>query len=123
MSLGVEKGMEPIVDIRVVGVGGGGSNVVNHMMALGANGVEFIAVNTDRQALNASTADHKVQIGAGVTAGQGAGSDPEIGLRSAEESRVQLANEIRGADILFITAGMGGGTGTGAAPILATIAR
>ena len=123
MSLGVEKGMEPIVDIRVVGVGGGGSNVVNHMMALGANGVEFIAVNTDRQALNASTADHKVQIGAGVTAGQGAGSDPEIGLRSAEESRVQLANEIRGADILFITAGMGGGTGTGAAPTVAELAR
>jgi len=123
MSLGVEKGVEPIVDIRVAGVGGGGSNVVNHMMSLGANGVDFIAVNTDKQALNASTANHKVQIGAGITSGQGAGSDPDIGLRSAEESRVQLANEIRGADILFITAGMGGGTGTGAAPVLATIAR
>ena len=123
MSLGVEKGIEPIVDIRVAGVGGAGGNVVNHMMALGANGVDFIAVNTDRQALNASSANHKVQIGAGVTAGQGAGSDPDKGLRSAEESRVQLANEIRGADILFITAGMGGGTGTGASPILASIAR
>ena len=123
MSLGVEKGIEPIVDIRVAGVGGAGGNVVNHMMALGANGVDFIAVNTDRQALNASTANHKVQIGAGITSGQGAGSDPDIGLRAAEESRVQLANEIRGADILFITAGMGGGTGTGAAPILANIAR
>ena len=123
MSLGVEKGIEPIVDIRVAGVGGAGGNVVNHMMALGANGVDFIAVNTDRQALNASTANHKVQIGAGITSGQGAGSDPDIGLRAAEESRVQLANEIRGADILFITAGMGGGTGTGASPILASIAR
>ena len=123
MSLGVEKGVEPIVDIRVAGVGGGGSNVVNHMMALGANGVDFIVVNTDKQALNASTANHKVQIGAGITSGQGAGSDPDIGLRAAEESRVQLANEIRGADILFITAGMGGGTGTGAAPVVANIAR
>ena len=94
MSLGVEKGIEPIVDIRVAGVGGAGGNVVNHMMAQGANGVDFIAVNTDRQALNASTANHKVQIGAGITSGQGAGSDPDIG-----------------------------GTGTGASPILASIAR
>jgi len=123
MSLGVEKGVEPIVDIRVAGVGGGGGNVVNHMMAIGANGVDFISVNTDRQALNASTANHKVQIGAGVTEGQGAGANPDVGLRAAEESRIQLANEIRGADILFITAGMGGGTGTGAAPVLASIAK
>ena len=91
MSLGVEKGVEPIVDIRVAGVGGGGSNVVNHMMALGANGVDFIVVNTDKQALNASTANHKVQIGAGITSGQGAGSDPDIGLRAAEESRVRFS--------------------------------
>ena len=123
MSLGVEKGVVPIVDIRVAGVGGAGGNVVNHMMSLGANGVDFIAVNTDKQALNASSANHKVQIGAGITSGQGAGADPDKGLQAAEESRVQLANEIRGADILFITAGMGGGTGTGAAPILASIAR
>ncbi len=123
MSLGVEKGIEPIVDIRVAGVGGAGGNVVNHMMSLGANGVDFIAVNTDKQALNASKANHKVQIGAGITSGQGAGADPDKGSDAAEESRVQLANEIRGADILFITAGMGGGTGTGAAPILAGIAK
>ena len=123
MSLGVENGVEPIVDIRVAGVGGAGSNVVNHMISLGANGVSFVAINTDRQALNTSNAEHRVQIGAQITEGQGAGANPDIGQKAAEESRNQLANEIRGADILFITAGMGGGTGTGAAPVVASIAK
>ncbi len=109
--------------IKVVGCGGGGANAVNRMIEAGLKGVEFIAVNTDRQALNASKADTKVQIGEKLTKGLGAGAVPEIGKRAAEESREELASHLKGADLVFVTAGMGGGTGTGAAPVVADIAR
>ncbi len=109
--------------IRVVGVGGGGSNAVNRMIEEGVQGVEFIAINTDVQVLALSKAEKKVQIGARTTGGLGAGSYPEIGKKSAEESKDELRKVIEGADLLFITAGMGGGTGTGASPIIASIAK
>ncbi|BDG60750.1 cell division protein FtsZ [Caldinitratiruptor microaerophilus] len=109
--------------IKVVGVGGGGSNAVNRMIASGLKGVEFIALNTDAQALSQSQAPSKIQIGAKLTKGLGAGANPEIGEKAAEESRDQLAEALKGADMVFITAGMGGGTGTGAAPIVAEIAK
>jgi cell division protein FtsZ len=109
--------------IRVVGVGGGGSNAVNRMIEEGVQGVEFIAVNTDVQVLALSRAEKKVQIGARTTGGLGAGSYPEIGKKSAEESKDELRKVIEGTDLLFITAGMGGGTGTGASPIIASIAK
>ena len=109
--------------MKVVGVGGAGNNVVNRMVKSGTQGVEFIAVNTDKQALSVSNADQKIQIGEKMTHGQGAGSDPEIGKRSAEESRNDIAKALENADMVFITAGMGGGTGTGAAPIVADLAR
>ncbi len=109
--------------IKVIGVGGGGNNVVNRMIASGVRGVEFIAVNTDKQHLNCSSATVKIQIGEKLTSGLGAGSDPEIGRKSAEESRAQIARIIENAHMVFITAGMGGGTGTGAAPIVADVAR
>ena len=111
------------VQIKVVGVGGGGGNAVDRMVTMGAKGMEFISVNTDRQALNRSKATQKIQIGEKVTHGKGAGSKPEVGEKSAEESRDAIAGAIRGSDMVFITAGMGGGTGTGAAPIVAEIAR
>ena len=123
MDFKAETGPENVVTIKVVGVGGAGNNVVNRMVKDGTQGVEFIAVNTDRQALAVSNADQKLQIGEKMTHGQGAGSDPEIGKRSAEESRNNIAKAIEEADMVFITAGMGGGTGTGAAPIVAGIAR
>jgi cell division protein FtsZ len=110
-------------EIRVVGVGGGGNNAVNRMIDAQLQGVRFVAINTDKQDLDASKADLKVQIGEGVTRGLGAGSRPEIGEQSAIESKEKLKEFIEGADMLFITAGMGGGTGTGAAPIVAEIAR
>ena len=116
-------GPENVVNIKVIGIGGAGNNVVNRMVKAGTQGVEFIAVNTDKQALAISNADQKVQIGEKTTRGQGAGSDPEVGKRSAEESRNNIAKVIENADMAFITAGMGGGTGTGAAPIVAEIAR
>ena len=116
-------GPENVVNIKVIGIGGAGNNVVNRMVKAGTQGVEFIAVNTDKQALAVSNADQKVQIGEKTTRGQGAGSDPEVGKRSAEESRNNIAKVIENADMAFITAGMGGGTGTGAAPIVAEIAR
>ena len=116
-------GPENVVNIKVIGVGGAGNNVVNRMVKAGTQGVEFIAINTDKQALAVSNADQKIQIGEKMTRGQGAGSDPEIGKRSAEESRNNIAKAIENADMVFITAGMGGGTGTGAAPIVAEIAR
>ncbi len=109
--------------IRVIGVGGGGNNAVNRMIDAQLQGVRFVAINTDKQDLDASKADLKVQIGEGVTRGLGAGSRPEIGEQSAIESKEKLKEFIEGADMLFITAGMGGGTGTGAAPIIAEIAR
>ena len=109
--------------IKVVGVGGAGTNAVNRMVDSGLRGVEFIAVNTDKQALALSKANNKVQIGEKLTKGLGAGANPEIGKRAAEESREELAEILKGADLVFVTCGMGGGTGTGAAPIIAEIAR
>ena len=109
--------------IKVIGVGGAGNNVVNRMVKSGVKGVEFIAVNTDRQALEISAASYKIQIGEKLTAGKGAGSDPEMGRKSAEESRAMISKALEGTDMVFITAGMGGGTGTGAAPIVADIAK
>jgi cell division protein FtsZ len=108
--------------IKVVGVGGGGSNAVNRMVEAGIGGVEFIVVNTDAQALLMCDADVKIHIGAKVTRGLGAGANPEIGRAAAEESRDELKEALKGADMIFVTAGEGGGTGTGAAPILAEIA-
>ena len=116
-------GPENVVNIKVIGVGGAGNNVVNRLVKNGTQGVEFIAINTDKQALAVSNADQKLQIGEKITRGQGAGSDPDIGKRSAEESRNNIAKAIENADMAFITAGMGGGTGTGAAPVVAEIAR
>ncbi|MCR4441119.1 MAG: cell division protein FtsZ [Peptococcaceae bacterium] len=109
--------------IKVIGVGGGGSNAVNRMIESGLKGVDFIAVNTDVQALYLSKAEHKIQIGAKLTRGLGAGANPEVGLKAAEESRDELAGILKGADMVFITAGMGGGTGTGATPVIAGIAK
>ncbi|MDA8330675.1 MAG: cell division protein FtsZ [Candidatus Dormibacteraeota bacterium] len=109
--------------IKVIGVGGGGSNAVNRMIRAKLRGVDFIAVNTDRQALDASEAPTKVHIGRKVTRGLGAGGDPEVGENAAEESRDELATILHDSDMVFVTAGMGGGTGTGAAPIIAEIAR
>ena len=123
MAFSVESGPENVVTIKVVGVGGAGNNVVNRMVGSGTKGVEFIAINTDKQALSISSADQKIQIGEKLTMGQGAGSDPEVGKRSAEENRNNIAKSFEDADMVFITAGMGGGTGTGAAPIIADIAR
>ena len=123
MAFGMETGQESVVKIKVIGVGGGGNNVVNRMVRSGATGVDFVAVNTDKQALNISSATYKIQIGEKLTHGQGAGSDPEVGRKSAEERRAQISKAIEDADMVFITAGMGGGTGTGGAPIVAEIAR
>ncbi|MDO4829408.1 MAG: cell division protein FtsZ, partial [Clostridia bacterium] len=109
--------------IKVVGVGGAGTNAVNRMVDSGLRGVEFIAVNTDKQALQLSKATNKVQIGEKLTKGLGAGANPDVGKRAAEESREELAEIMKGADLVFVTCGMGGGTGTGAAPIIAEIAR
>ena len=123
MAFGLETGVENVVNIKVVGVGGGGNNVVNRMVRSGAQGVDFIAVNTDKQALNASSANYKLQIGEKLTGGKGAGSNPEIGRKAAEESRNQISKALEETDMVFVTAGMGGGTGTGAAPVVAEIAR
>ncbi len=109
--------------IKVIGVGGGGNNAVDRMIEKGLEGVEFITVNTDHQALARSGAPTKIQIGEKMTRGLGAGANPEIGTKSAEESREEILSAIKGADMLFITAGMGGGTGTGAAPVIASIAK
>mgnify|MGYP000920424827 CR=1 FL=1 len=115
--------VEEFAAIKVVGVGGGGNNAVNRMVDCGVRGIEFIAVNTDRQALNSSKADFKLQIGEKLTRGLGAGANPEIGMKAAEENRNEITESLKGADMVFITAGMGGGTGTGAAPIVAEIAK
>ncbi|MBP3539581.1 MAG: cell division protein FtsZ, partial [Oscillospiraceae bacterium] len=123
MDFKADNGPENVVTIKVIGVGGAGNNVVNRMVKAGTQGVEFIAINTDKQALAISNANQKIQIGEKMTRGQGAGSDPDVGKRSAEESRNNIAKAIEDADMVFITAGMGGGTGTGAAPIVAEIAR
>ena len=123
MDFKAETGPENVVTLKVIGVGGAGNNVVNRMVKSGTQGVEFIAINTDKQALSVSNADQKIQIGEKMTHGQGAGSDPDIGKRSAEESRNDIAKALENADMVFITAGMGGGTGTGAAPTVAELAR
>ena len=116
-------GPDNVVNIKVIGVGGGGNNAVNRMVSTGVTGVEFIAINTDKPVLSKSLADVKVPIGEKITKGQGAGADPEVGRKAAEESRNDIAKALEGADAVFITCGMGGGTGTGAAPIVAEIAR
>ena len=123
MAFGLDVGPENVVNIKVIGVGGGGNNVVNRMVQTGAKGVEFVAVNTDKQVLSRSGATYKIQIGEKLTHGQGAGSNPEIGRKSAEENRAQIAKALEETDMVFITAGMGGGTGTGAAPVVADVAR
>ena len=123
MAFGLDTGPDNVVTIKVIGVGGGGNNVVNRMVKSGTKGVDFIAVNTDKQALAISSATFKIQIGEKLTGGQGAGSDPEVGRKSAEESRSAVSKALEDADMVFITAGMGGGTGTGAAPIVADIAK
>lgn len=114
---------EGVVNIKVIGTGGGGCNAVNRMIANGTKGVEFIAVNTDRPVIDISRADKKIQIGAKLTKGQGAGSNPKIGEDSALESREDIEEMLRGTDMVFIAAGMGGGTGTGSAPVIAQIAK
>ncbi len=115
--------LDSLATIKVIGVGGGGNNAVNRMIEHGVQGVEFIAVNTDAQALNLSKAEIKMQIGGKLTRGLGAGANPEVGKKAAEESKEQIEEALRGADMVFVTAGMGGGTGTGAAPVIAQIAR
>lgn len=115
--------VEEFAKIKVIGVGGGGNNAVNRMIDHGVRGVDFIALNTDRQSLFASKAENKIQLGEKITKGLGAGANPDIGARSAEENREEIHDALVGADMIFITAGMGGGTGTGAAPIVAEIAK
>ncbi len=109
--------------LKVVGVGGGGCNAIESMIARGLTGVEYIAVNTDAQVLNSSSANHKIQCGAGITRGLGAGADPNVGKKSIEEDRERIADALAGSDMVFVTAGMGGGTGTGGAPVVASIAK
>lgn len=118
-----DTSIDQLANIKVIGVGGGGNNAVNRMIEHGVQGVDFIAVNTDAQALNLSKAEYKLQIGNKLTRGLGAGANPEVGKKAAEESREQIEEVLRGADMVFVTAGMGGGTGTGAAPVIASIAR
>ncbi len=118
-----EMFQERVVKIKVIGVGGAGNNVINRMIDAGVEGVEFIVINTDKQDLNKSNCKNKLQIGEKLTGGMGAGSKPEIGRKSAEESRAQIAKILENTDMVFITAGMGGGTGTGAAPIVADMAH
>ena len=115
--------LERVVKIKVIGVGGAGNNVINRMMESGVEGVDFIVVNTDKQDLNKSNCPNKIQIGEKLTGGMGAGSKPDIGRKSAEESRAMISKALEDTDMVFITAGMGGGTGTGAAPIVADLAR
>ena len=123
MAFELDNDFDNIVQIKVVGVGGGGNNAVNRMINSDVQGVEFISINTDRQALLMSRATHKLQIGDKLTHGQGAGANPEKGQRAAEESRDEIADALKGTHMVFITAGMGGGTGTGAAPVIASVAK
>lgn len=123
MAFILDEEMQNITNIKVIGVGGGGGNAVNRMVAAGLQGVEFVAMNTDQQALLNSRATQKVQLGAKLTKGRGAGADPEIGQRAAEESKDEIASALKGAQMAFITASMGGGTGTGAAPVVAEVAH
>lgn len=121
--LDFELDMDQFANIKVIGVGGGGNNAVNRMINAGLKGVEFISVNTDSQALQMALANNKIQIGSKLTKGLGAGANPDIGQKAAEESREDLEQILRGADMVFVTAGMGGGTGTGAAPVVAEAAK
>ena len=124
MALMLDEEMdENVTTIKVIGVGGGGGNAVNRMVSNGLQGVEFIAMNTDQQALVKNHASVKVQLGSKLTKGRGAGADPEIGQRAAEESKDEIANALKGSQMVFITTGMGGGTGTGAAPVVAEVAH
>ena len=123
MAFEMDSGFESVVNIKVLGIGGGGNNVVNRMSEAGVTSAEMVAINTDKQALKNTLATHKIQIGEKLTGGKGAGSDPEIGRKSMEESRSEIAKMLEGTDMVFISAGMGGGTGTGAAPIVADLAR
>ena len=123
MAFVLDEEMQNVTNIKVIGVGGGGGNAVNRMVEAGLSGVEFVAMNTDQQALLNSKATQKVQLGAKLTKGRGAGADPEIGQRAAEESKDEITNSLKGAQMVFITAGMGGGTGTGAAPVVAETAH
>ncbi|WP_068672472.1 cell division protein FtsZ [Oceanobacillus sp. Castelsardo] len=118
-----DTNMDELATIKVIGVGGGGNNAVNRMIEHGVEGVEFIAVNTDAQALNLSKAELRIQIGGKLTRGLGAGANPEVGKKAAEESKEQIEEVLQGADMVFVTAGMGGGTGTGAAPVIAQVAK
>ena len=121
--LDFELDMQELTNIKVIGCGGGGGNAVNRMVESGVKGVEFIAANTDKQALNQSKADVKIQLGAALTDGQGAGANPAIGKEAAIESKKEIEEALTGADMVFVTCGMGGGTGTGAAPVVAEIAQ
>ena len=123
MPFGLDTGPDSVVTIKVIGVGGGGNNVVNRMIETGMEGVDFIAANTDKPFLDVSRATYKVQLGEKLTGGRGAGADPEKGRKAAEESRAQISKTLENTDMVFITAGMGGGTGTGAAPIVADVAK
>lgn len=123
MPFEIDNDFDNIVQIKVIGVGGGGGNAIDRMVSMGVQGVEFISINTDKQALYRSKATQKIQIGEKVTHGKGAGSKPEMGQKAGEESREAIAAAIRGSDMVFITAGMGGGTGTGASPVIAKLAR
>ena len=123
MAFGIDNEYESEVQIKVIGVGGGGGNAVNTMIAAGMQGAEFIVVNTDQQVLANSQSTHKIQIGEKSTKGQGAGGRPEVGEKAAEESREEITAILKGTDMVFVTAGMGGGTGTGAAPVIAGLAK
>ncbi len=123
MPLDFDVDMQQFANIKVIGIGGGGNNAINRMIEAGLKGVEFIAVNTDAQALYLSRAENKIQVGSKLTKGLGAGADPEIGMKAAEENSDEIKAALMGADMVFVTAGMGGGTGTGGAPIVARIAR
>ncbi len=119
----IDRDLRRYAAIKVVGIGGGGSNAVNRMISAGLRGVEFIAINTDAQALAMSNADKKIHIGSKITKGLGAGGDPDVGRQAAEESKEDLYEAVDGADMVFVTAGMGGGTGTGGAPVISEVAR
>ena len=123
MGFQMESGFDNVVNIKVIGVGGGGGNAVNRMVQSGVQGVEFVAINTDKQALARSEAAVTIQVGEKLTKGQGAGSNPETGRKAAEESKEAIIKALEGAHMVFITAGMGGGTGTGGAPVVAKLAR
>ncbi|MCL2881479.1 MAG: cell division protein FtsZ [Coriobacteriia bacterium] len=119
----LDPGANYLAVIKVIGVGGGGTNAINRMIEAGVKGVEFIAINTDAQALLMSDADYKVHIGVNLTKGLGAGANPDVGAEAAEENREEIREALQGADMVFVTAGEGGGTGTGAAPVIASIAK